>query len=84
MKQVNGFYIAYIGIFLRSEIASQIKGGSRTFKGGGGHQERQRRELCRGDWGYIFQKLLKIWVSKMAIVSILRLISYLFNTDFCS
>ena len=36
MKQVNGFYIAYIGIFLRSEIVSQIRGGSRTFRGGGG------------------------------------------------
>ena len=33
MKQVNGFHI---GIFLRSEIASQIRGGFRTFKGGGG------------------------------------------------
>ena len=48
MKQVNGFYIAYIGIFRRSEIVSQIRGGSRTFRGGG-HHERQRRELCRGD-----------------------------------
>ena len=36
MKQVNGFYIAYIGIFRRSEIVSQIRGGSRTFRGGGG------------------------------------------------
>ena len=36
MKQVNGFYIAYIGIFLRSEKSSQIRGGSRTFRGGGG------------------------------------------------
>ena len=72
MKQVHGFYIAYIGIFLHSE------GRSRTFFfwgwGGGWHHECQRRELCRGDWGYIFQKFLKIWVSKMAIPSILRLI----------
>ena len=59
MKQVNGFYIAYVGIFLHSEIASQIRDGSRTFRGGG-DDERQRRELCRGDRGYIFQKLLKI------------------------
>ena len=28
MEQVYGFYIAYIGIFLRSEIASQIRNGS--------------------------------------------------------
>ena len=46
------------------------------------HRERQRRELCRGVWGYIFQKLFKTRVSKMAILSILRLISYSFNTHF--
>ena len=82
MKQVNSFHI---GIFFRSEIALQIRGGFGPFKGGGGgegNHECQRRELCRAVWGYIFQKLLKIRVSKMAIPSILRPISYSFNTNY--
>ena len=36
---------------------------------GGGHHERQRRELSRGSGGMLSQKSLKICVSKMAISS---------------
>ena len=39
-------------------------------------------ELCRGVWSYVFQKLFKNWVSKMAIPNILILISYSSNTNF--
>ena len=45
MKQVNGFYIAYIGIFRRSEIVSQIRGGSMTFRGGGAPRAPKARAL---------------------------------------
>ena len=55
-KQVNGFHI---GIFLRSEQLHRSGVDPGLLGGEGGHNERQRRELCRGVWGYIFQKLFK-------------------------
>ena len=55
-KQVNGFHI---GIFLRSEQLHRSGADPGLLGGEGGHNERQRRELCRGVWGYIFQKLFK-------------------------
>ena len=44
-------------------------------KGGGGHHKHHRHRVSRGVWGMLPQKILKIWVSKMAISSILRPIS---------
>ena len=63
------------GIFLRNEIASQIRGGSRTFKGmvvggGGGRTTSAKGASSVGVYGAI------------SIPSILRLISYSFNTNF--
>ena len=60
-----------------------IRGWSKTFKRGGGvYHECRRCKLSRGSGGMLSQKFLKIWISKMAISSILRQILYLFNTIF--
>ena len=65
------------GIFLRNKIALQIRGGSRTFKGvvvggggGGGDTTSAKGASSVGVSGAI------------SIPSILRLISYSFNTNF--
>ena len=52
-------------------------------KGGGGGGGAQSTNFLGGSRDMPPQKVLKIRVSKMAISSILRQISYSFNTSFC-
>ena len=53
------------------------------WKGGGAPTSAEGASFLGGCGGMLPHKSLKIWVSKIAISSILRQISYSFNTRFC-
>ena len=60
-----------------------VQGRIQDFQKGGAPTSAEGVSFLGWSGGMPPKKILKIWVSKMAISSILRQISYSFNTNFC-
>ena len=73
----HDYLYSFLKLICKPRITTYIRGIQDFQKGGGGHNKCKLKVST----GFLGGKVLKIWVSEMTITSILKQLSYSFNTN---